>query len=271
MPGWSGKEFAKPTGAVSSLRLPGRTGSGTLRAVIRQDYLLRMIEQAARLLARLTGLDGKRDGAEATELSRQLARQWLAVDEETLLQMDECALIDHLQHQGSVAEFPVRLGIAISLLQARQRQLQEAGRAGGAAQARATALGLLLRAHIQGIAPELPGFTPRLTDLHGEMVFDELPDRTVVLLICHHEHEGQFAMAEDVLHALKERNGRSPWLLELGREFYERLLKHDDAELAEGNLPRSEVESGLAEWPGPLASPADPAIGQGRITGEHPL
>jgi hypothetical protein len=32
-----------------------------------------------------------------------------------------------------------------------------------------------------------------------------------------------------------------------GISFYERLLGHTDSQLADGNLPRSEVEAGLAE------------------------
>jgi hypothetical protein len=55
-------------------------------------------------------------------------------------------------------------------------------------------------------------------------------------------------MAEDVLFAWRHRDGPDDMLLELGRQFYQRLKRRTDDELVEGNLPRAEVEQGEAEW-----------------------
>jgi hypothetical protein len=40
----------------------------------------------------------------------------------------------------------------------------------------------------------------------------------------------------------------SPDLLDLGASFYQRLLDLSDDALMAGNLPRAEVEAGLAEF-----------------------
>jgi hypothetical protein len=70
--------------------------------------------------------------------------------------------------------------------------------------------------------------------------------------MCYHEHLGQFGQAEDVLFALRQREGGASQLQELGNQFYERLLRHTDAELKAGNLPREEVEIGVRDWQSPI-------------------
>jgi hypothetical protein len=64
----------------------------------------------------------------------------------------------------------------------------------------------------------------------------------------HYERIGEFAKAEDCLFGLVESSPRTPGLSELGLAFYSRLRNQTDASLIAGNLPRQELESGLAEF-----------------------
>ncbi len=221
--------------------------------MIRQDYLLRLIEQAAQLLAKLLGLQAAGQHPEAAAVRRDAAKTLLGLSDDQLRTWRDDELIDHLQQSGSLAEFPLRLGVAISLLQADGNGLAAAGDRDGAIRARATALCLLLRAHILNVAPDLPDFTPRTADLLAELPFEDMPVTTAVLLMCHHEHLGQFGQAEDVLFALRQRERDASRLQELGNQFYARLLRHTDAELQAGNLPREEVETGVRDWQLPVA------------------
>ncbi len=216
--------------------------------MIRQDYLLRLIEQAAQALAKLLGMQAAGQHPAAAMFSREIAGKWLGLTELQLSQLTDAELVDHLQRNGAIAEFPLRLGLAIALLRAEGARLAETGDRAGASHAKSNALCLLLRAHILNVAPELPDFTPRLADLQAELPFEELPTSTAVLLMCHHEHLGQFGQAEDVLFALRDGHGGVDWLNELGRQFYERLQRRADSELAAGNLPRAEVEEGGRRW-----------------------
>ena len=63
----------------------------------------------------------------------------------------------------------------------------------------------------------------------------------------HYERTGQFGKAEDALFAILDSDVTGDLALNFGISFYERLLGQSDARLIEGNLPRVEVEAGLAE------------------------
>ena len=74
-----------------------------------------------------------------------------------------------------------------------------------------------------------------------------LPLATEARLMQHYERLGQFGRAEDALFAMLEQDPQNPGLAEFGLSFYERLLRQTDGNLESGNLPRAEVEAGLAE------------------------
>lgn len=216
--------------------------------MIRQDYLLRMIEQAAQALAQLLGLQTAGQQTQADTVSGELATRWIGLGSEQLHALPDDELIGHLQHQGSVAEFPLRLGLAISLLKADGDRFAAGNDQAGAVRARSTALCLALRSHILNVAPELPDFTPGIADLRAELPFEALPVPAAVLLMCYHEHLGQFAQAEDVLFGLRERGGGALWLRDLAAQFYHRLKRHPDAALVAGGLPRNEIAEGERDW-----------------------
>ncbi len=206
-----------------------------------------MIEQAAQMLARLLRLRGANSVA-AEVAGREATTEWLGLETAQLQAMTDEEIIEHLRRTGPLLEFAVRLGVAIRLLQLEADRLTLAGEVGPAQELRATAACLLLRAHILGVAPELPEFAPKLGDLLEPIRVGELPARVGVLLMCHHEHSGQFAAAEDVLFELRDTLGYSDWLGELGESFYARLRLYANAELTAGNLPQVEVEQGTQEW-----------------------
>lgn len=228
--------------------LPSAGICRSLGRVIRQDYLMRMIEQAAAMLARLLRLQVEDRGPNAALANAQAAREWLGLEPARLAAMTDEELVNALRGHGSVAEFPLRVGIAIRLLQIEADRLVNVGDEPGATAMRTQAICLLLRANILGVAEELPDFTPDLNELLK--LFDDrgLPVRVAVLLMCQHEHTGQFAAAEDVLFELRESLGWSEWMAELGRTFYERVRRHPAETLTAGNLPPDEITAALGEW-----------------------
>jgi hypothetical protein len=74
-----------------------------------------------------------------------------------------------------------------------------------------------------------------------------LPLETQARLMQHYERTGEFAKAEDALFQMLEMEPENAPLLELGISFYRRLESQSDARLNDGNLPRAEVEAGLAD------------------------
>lgn len=72
----------------------------------------------------------------------------------------------------------------------------------------------------------------------------ELPIELKQRLPVYFENLGRYDKSEDVIFEIVEDNRG---FLHDGISFYERLLLRSDAELEKGNLPRNEVEDGLAE------------------------
>jgi Family of unknown function (DUF6483) len=63
----------------------------------------------------------------------------------------------------------------------------------------------------------------------------------------HYEQAGEHARAEDALFNMLDAGPANTELLDFGIGFYQRLLRLDDETLEVGNLPRAEVNAGLAE------------------------
>ena len=94
---------------------------------------------------------------------------------------------------------------------------------------------------------ECPTFVPKVETFLGALAGPVLPLPTQIRLMQHFEQLGEFAKAEDALFAMLDTQPEQPGLREFGMAFYQRLLGKSDAALAAGNLPRPELETGLAE------------------------
>ena len=94
---------------------------------------------------------------------------------------------------------------------------------------------------------EHPDFVPKVHILVEALAGMALPTRTHAMLMQHFERTGEFAKAEDSLHAMLEAEPENRFIVEFGIVFYQRVLAQSDATLMAGSLPRPEVEEGLRE------------------------
>jgi hypothetical protein len=108
-------------------------------------------------------------------------------------------------------------------------------------------LRLLLETLAREEVTDCPAFVPRVEMFAAALRGSPLPLETQALLMQHYERSGQFAKAEDALFAMLEAEPGKAGLVAFGVVFYERLQGQSDAALATGNLPRPELETGLAE------------------------
>lgn len=83
-------------------------------------------------------------------------------------------------------------------------------------------------------------------EIHGEPVLN-IYVISQINLISFHEQMGSFADAEDALWKALDVAGDHEDILRRGLAFYENCRKHADSKLEAGNLPREEVEDGLAD------------------------
>jgi hypothetical protein len=121
------------------------------------------------------------------------------------------------------------------------------GRAAEGRAYRLKGLELLLTTLARDEPHECPAFVPKVEAFVAALQDSALPVRTLVLLMHHYESVGEFGKAEDMLFAMIESKPADPSVLEFGLAFYERLLGQSEAALNAGNLPRVEVEAGMAE------------------------
>jgi len=106
---------------------------------------------------------------------------------------------------------------------------------------------LLLGAFGQTPGRQRPDFVPTVETFVFALRDTPLASTTNAMLMQYYERIGNYAKAEDALFEILEADATRPELLEFGRLFYQRLLNQNDDALSLGNLPRAEVQAGLAE------------------------
>jgi hypothetical protein len=237
------------TSRLDSGGVPGaRSGSPKTRRIemIRRDYILRMIEEFIRALARIRGLTRSKQFGAAADLLDQEFKRLVGDGADAVSRLSETELLARLMEGEPQA---VRDKCLILT-----RLLREAGEL-HSAQHRVPeshacflkALNLLLDVLLRHEAFEVPEFVPKVEELTLLLTDAALPRATQAALMQLYESIGEFAKAEDKLFSLIESEPGERALTEWGAAFYERLLRHSDAALQFGNLPRPEVEAGLAE------------------------
>jgi hypothetical protein len=108
---------------------------------------------------------------------------------------------------------------------------------------------------------EWPEFVPKVEAFLLALQGAPLSMRTVAMLMFHFERIGEFGKAEDRLFSMLESDPDNAGVVEFGIRFYQRLLARSDEELAAGNLPRAEVESGMDDLKHRLDRGSQPAPG----------
>ena len=108
-------------------------------------------------------------------------------------------------------------------------------------------INLLLETLAHSDPSDFPDFVPKIEAFVIALKDTPLPLNTQARLMQHYEQVGAFGKAEDVLFGMIESEPNEPGLLDFGIAFYQRLARQSDASLNDGNLPRAEVNAGLAE------------------------
>ncbi len=215
--------------------------------MIRRDYILRMIEEFIQALARLRALKQDRRWEQADGLLDEEFKRLVGAGASAVAQCSETDLLARL-----IEGEPTQAVHEKTLLLV--RLLQEAGDLAAAQdrpeESRACylkGLHLLLGVLASGEAHEFPDFVPQVEVFVTGLREAPLPLGTLAMLMQHYERTGDFGKAEDMLFALLDADPGNAGLLDFGLAFYQRLQGHSDATLEGGNLPRAELEAGLAE------------------------
>jgi hypothetical protein len=218
--------------------------------MLRRDYIMRMIEEFSRGLAKI--LDQKRQKL-WPEAQRSVEEQISALTGTTLadiMTLSDTELLGCLLKTGEATGPGVKaLLLARLLLEAADSADAQENQSADISRAlRLKALHLLLFTALRGDVYEWPESVPTIDLVVQQLGQPSLPLHTQGLLMQHFERTGQFARAEDALFALIDSTPDNPALRELGLSFYSRLRAQRDAALDAGDLPRAEDEAGLEEF-----------------------
>ena len=215
--------------------------------MIRRDYILRMIEEFIQALSRIRALKKEQLWPEAAAILDEEFQRLVGDGARAVAGLSQTELIARLIRGEPTQVVHTKTLLLVTLLQeagdlAALEERSEESRA-----CYLKGLHLLLDSLAAGEVHEMPEFVPRIEVFVNCLKESPLPLETSALLMQHYERAGEFAKAEDALFAMLEAEPKNPRLLEFGIDFYRRLELQSDASLANGNLPRAEVEAGLAD------------------------
>jgi Family of unknown function (DUF6483) len=215
--------------------------------MIRRDYIIRMIEEFIQVLARIQSLKKGQLWREADGLIDEEFNHLVGGGAQVVAQLNETELLAKLI-QGEPTQVVHHKTLVLTTL------LKEAGDLAVAQDhlvegrmCYLKGLSLLLHSIARGEQLNSPDFVPKVDVFVESLQNSPLPLALQVRLMQHYEQIGAFGKAEDVLFAMLETEPKEPRILDFGINFYQRLKNQSDTNLSAGNLPRAELETGMAE------------------------
>jgi hypothetical protein len=210
-----------------------------------EDYLIRRINEAAAVIARIVGLKlaGKYEEAQA-EIHQSLG-QLLGLGSESIDWLDGEALAGILS--GERGPDPERLEYLADLKREQGDVLDREGDREGSARACAQSLECYLRIVAETENPrQRKEISAKLDDVIRRVELDAASDITLLNLFCHYENRGEYRNAEDILARLGARPGKRTEIREELRGFYSRLMKLEPGELSRNGMSPEDLRSKLA-------------------------
>lgn len=215
--------------------------------MIRRDYILRMIEEFIRALARIQSFKHGQRWNEAGEALDEEFKRLVGDVEKSIAKLSETDLLARLAQDGPTQAVRDKTLLLTTLLKEAGDVATAENRIEEGRECYIKALHLLLDVLGRDDVFEFPEFVPRVESLKQAFEGTSLPVRTHAMLMQHYERTGEFGKAEDELFAMLDTEPDNERLVEFGGAFYRRLLGQSDTALNEANLPRAEVEEGLKE------------------------
>lgn len=213
--------------------------------VLRQDYILRQIRYLGQAIARLLGRiesDSEEEFLNALDSELDdLAGLPLGM----LRSMPGEQILGSMK-MGEESDAP-RILAAAEILGLEARRMDRFDREKSAAALRVKALTLYLPA-METLGEIVPAETQlRVENILHELMSWDFPLDLGLEALKWLEGRGRWAKAENLLFAMAE-GACSPRLFAAGSDFYLYLATVSDERLAEGGLPREEVEDGHLAW-----------------------
>jgi hypothetical protein len=206
-----------------------------------------MIEEFIQAMARVKALKQDQRWQEAAGVVDEEFQRLIGMGAEAVARLSETELLANLIRGEPTQAVHDKTLLLTALLKEAGDVAAMRDRAEASRSCYLKGLHLLLETLAREEVSALPDFVPKVEMLAAALGGAPLPLETQALLMQHYERSGQFGKAEDALFVMLEAAPGNTGLVEFGVSFYQRLQGHSDASLAAGNLPRAELEAGLAD------------------------
>lgn len=220
--------------------------------MVQKDYIMRMFEQVTAVILQQVAAIMVR-----TEVHREAENYDQALIEidlayQTLLQLDpnqiklmtEDEIVDLLSPDGN---FDAEKSLVIAELLREEAEIQEltSGLNDTTFNLSIRSVYLYVEATMNDKRFHPQQYSKKIDPLIQKISQYELAPHIRFKLFQYYEQIGSFGQAEDILYELMDLQYAN--ILADGQAFYTRLLEKSDHDLATGNLPRDEVQEGLAQ------------------------
>jgi hypothetical protein len=208
-----------------------------------RDYLLRMIQMLAQVIARVLGQKDRKSIEEALLEIDRAGKMYVGLDSGMISSFSDEDLITLFHTGGS---FDTTKCLALAELQYAEAQILELHHDDPDCRRKyQRSLHFFLAAVTEDRDISVQLYNDKIDDLLKKLDDCILPPNILKKLFLHYEQQGTYAKAEDILFELLETHQME--IKNDGIAFYKRLLCKKDDDLRKGNLPRNEVEDGLNE------------------------
>jgi len=215
--------------------------------MIRRDYILRMIEEFAQVLARINALRKGQLWQEADDAIDAEFKRMVGADAPAVSQMSETELLAKIIQGEPTQVVHHKTRLLTSLLYQAGEVATEQNRMTEGRACYLKGLNLLLETMASSEIADFPDIVPTVEGFVIALQDAPLPLSTQARLMQHYEQAGSFGKAEDTLYAMLEAGPNEPNMLDFGIAFYQRLANQSDASLNAGNLSRAEVNADSAD------------------------
>ena len=196
--------------------------------MIRRDYIVRMIEEFIRALARIHAAKKGRRWQEADHAIDEELQRLIGTVAKTVSGLSETELLARLMQGESTHAVHDKTLILTTLLNEAGDAAAEQGQTEESQACYLKGLHLLLHALECDDVSECPEFVPKIEVFVMALRDTPLPVRTHGLLMQHYERTGEFAKAEDALFSMLEADPDNAGIVEFGLTFYARVLAQSD-------------------------------------------
>jgi hypothetical protein len=210
--------------------------------MINRDYILRMIEQLSRVLAKVLLMKQAKDFSQAAEEIKKAGKQLLGLNADAMELLADRDLIHLWTVNGEVDAG--KCALASQLFKTQGDICRDVGDVDGMSRLYEKALSLVVEA-INDLREDVPReIVETFEQLASDVDITALPVEFKKRIFHCWGTIGRYGKAEDVLFDIVKENCG---YVNEGKRFYQQILKRSDQELENGNLPRQEILQSLSE------------------------